>query len=432
MSAQPFFDFISKLRDAAVSNPLNTEVLTYNAALSKWKNATGGGGGGSGTVTSFSAGNLGPLFTTSVANPSTTPNLSFSLSTAGPHTFLGNNTGSTAAPGYVQPSFTDLSGSATDAQVPDVLTLTRISNLSTNGFVKTGSLNGTLSVDTTAYLTGNQTITISGDGSGSGTTAIPFTLTNIPDLTTQAGSILHTNIAAPTTPAAGKTKLYVDSTSKNIAAKNDAGTVNHGIQSRTATASNWIRSILDDGTSTISQPNFIDLSGTASTAQGALPAGGTANQVLSKNSGTNYDASWVDHLSTAVFQSVGTASPTGTTNTGGVMMGLAYGITPLRSGKVLLIVAGSIRNNTAGNGTSVGIRYGTGTAPGNGVALTGTFVVLLTGFSDTANSQLPFTAIGLATGLTLGTPIWFDLSVAVVGTGTASALNVGATAFELP
>src|SRR4030095_8299058 len=32
----------------------------------------GGGGGGSGTVTNFSAGNLGPLFTTAVANPSTT------------------------------------------------------------------------------------------------------------------------------------------------------------------------------------------------------------------------------------------------------------------------------------------------------------------------------------------------------------------------
>lgn len=37
----------------------------------------GGGGGGGGTVTSFSSGNFSPLFTTSVATPTTTPALSF-------------------------------------------------------------------------------------------------------------------------------------------------------------------------------------------------------------------------------------------------------------------------------------------------------------------------------------------------------------------
>src|SRR5262245_35480515 len=38
---------------------------------------TATGGGGSGTVTSFSAGNLSPLFTTSVATATTTPALTF-------------------------------------------------------------------------------------------------------------------------------------------------------------------------------------------------------------------------------------------------------------------------------------------------------------------------------------------------------------------
>jgi hypothetical protein len=41
-----------------------------------------GGGGGGGTVTTFSAGTLPPLFTASVANPTTTPTLSFTASTA--------------------------------------------------------------------------------------------------------------------------------------------------------------------------------------------------------------------------------------------------------------------------------------------------------------------------------------------------------------
>lgn len=54
-----------------------------------------------------------------------------------------------------------------------------LSNLTTNGFVKTGGGVGTLSVDTSTYLTGNQTITLSGDVSGSGSTAITATLANV-------------------------------------------------------------------------------------------------------------------------------------------------------------------------------------------------------------------------------------------------------------
>jgi hypothetical protein len=64
---------------------------------------------GSGTVTTFSAGTLSPLFTTSVSNPSTTPALSFTLSSFAAHTVFGNNTGSIAVPAAFQPKTTDLS-----------------------------------------------------------------------------------------------------------------------------------------------------------------------------------------------------------------------------------------------------------------------------------------------------------------------------------
>lgn len=56
--------------------------------------------GGTGTVTNFSAGNLNPLLTTSVANPTTTPALTFSLSNANSYTVFGNNSGASAAPAY--------------------------------------------------------------------------------------------------------------------------------------------------------------------------------------------------------------------------------------------------------------------------------------------------------------------------------------------
>lgn len=60
--------------------------------------------GGLGTVTNFSAGNLSPLFTTSVANPTTIPALTFSLSNAPAGTIYGNPSGGSAAPGFFAPS----------------------------------------------------------------------------------------------------------------------------------------------------------------------------------------------------------------------------------------------------------------------------------------------------------------------------------------
>lgn len=67
---------------------------------------------GTGTVTNFSAGNLSPLFTTSVATSTTTPVLTFALSNASAHTYFGNNTGSTAAPAFVSLVAADLPNTA--------------------------------------------------------------------------------------------------------------------------------------------------------------------------------------------------------------------------------------------------------------------------------------------------------------------------------
>jgi hypothetical protein len=103
------------------------------------------GGAGGGTVTNFSAGDLSPLFTTTEANTTTTPALSFVLSTAAANTVFGNNTGSTAAPGFQ---------TLVDAQIPDILTLTRASNLTTNGIVNVSGGNGTLG---SGNLTGDVT-----------------------------------------------------------------------------------------------------------------------------------------------------------------------------------------------------------------------------------------------------------------------------------
>jgi parallel beta-helix repeat protein len=58
---------------------------------------------GSGTVTSFSSGNLSPLFTTGVSTATTTPALSFTLSSVAPNSIFGNNTGSSGVPSFFNP-----------------------------------------------------------------------------------------------------------------------------------------------------------------------------------------------------------------------------------------------------------------------------------------------------------------------------------------
>jgi hypothetical protein len=144
----------------------------------------------------------------------------------------------------------------------------------------------------------------------------------------------------------------------------------------------------------------------------------------------------VSVLSPATFATGGALSPTGTTTTGtGVMMGMGatFKITPVRSGKVVLTIVGSMASSVAAAAAQVVLFYGTGTAPANAAAPTGTSVGgQITGNSATTNYNLPFTASGLVTGLVLGTQIWFDLRLnSSSGSSTASVVVTG-FAFELP
>jgi hypothetical protein len=102
------------------------------------------GGAGSGTVTSFSAGDLAPLFTTTEANPTTTPALSFALTNAAANSWFGNATGSAAAPAYntsvlpaaLMPAYTgevtSPSGSTVNTIAANAVTYAKIQNVSAN------------------------------------------------------------------------------------------------------------------------------------------------------------------------------------------------------------------------------------------------------------------------------------------------------------
>lgn len=74
---------------------------------------------------------------------------------------------------------TGLTRTANTITVNTSQNISTLSNLTTNGFVKTTGGTGALSIDTNVYITGNQNITLSGDISGSGTTAISTTLATV-------------------------------------------------------------------------------------------------------------------------------------------------------------------------------------------------------------------------------------------------------------
>lgn len=127
------------------------------------------------------------------------------------------------------------------------------------------------------------------------------------------------------------------------------------------------------------------------------------------------------------------ANPATTTSTTGVMMGLGSTakITPVFSGRVKIEITLAAAVTVATASATLQVRYGTGTAPTNGAALTGTALgSAITGWSDVASSPTPFALIVAVTGLTPGTPYWFDVSFSVsTGTGSLTGVNYVITEF---
>ena len=203
--ASTISDFTEAAQDAAAALLVaGTNVtLNYNdAANTLTINATGGGGGG---ATNLSLANststtldINSDTGTDVTLPAATTT-NAGLMTAAQQVKLGgiatgatanssdatllaraNHTGTQAAS-----TISDFS-TATDARITAAIgttvqaydgDLTAIAALSTNGFAKRTGAN-TWVIDANTYITGNQTVTLSGDATGSGTTAITVTLAN--------------------------------------------------------------------------------------------------------------------------------------------------------------------------------------------------------------------------------------------------------------
>lgn len=143
-------------------------------------------------------------------------------------------------------------------------------------------------------------------------------------------------------------------------------------------------------------------------------------------------------VAVTVASNTGTsAAPAATSSTAAyVMMGLgsSWKLTPTTFGNIRIAINGQMTNNTTGDGTNIIMAYGTGAAPVNGAAVTGTTVGINTIFTDLSGlltNGVPFAKNYIITGLTAGTAYWFDLQFKAVTGGSASCLNLEFTAQEL-
>jgi hypothetical protein len=125
------------------------------------------------------------------------------------------------------------------------------------------------------------------------------------------------------------------------------------------------------------------------------------------------------------------SNPASTSSATLTMAGLAVSFTPTSSGSAIIIITGDMANSAASAGVTVQLRYGTGVAPSNGAAVTGTALTNVTTSNHPANAQAPFSLVYYVTGLTPSTAYWLDIAQATVGGGTANVYDLNVSAAEL-
>lgn len=126
------------------------------------------------------------------------------------------------------------------------------------------------------------------------------------------------------------------------------------------------------------------------------------------------------------------SAPTGTASATGVMMGLGSTckLTPATSTRVKVTFFGSVANSALSQSILLG-KFGTGAAPVNGAAFSGTsFGATINATSAVAGAIDTFTMDAVLTGLTPATAYWLDLDLAAAS-GTATISAVHCSAFEM-
>ncbi len=165
----------------------------------------------------------------------------------------------------------------------------------------------------------------------------------------------------------------------------------------------------------------------------------SASNVLTINGGGSsvtdlgtYNQITVNGVRTQSYSSSGPSNKAGTTSASLVMLGLGKTYTVKRSSTLSVTIYGFASNTNATRSTSYVGAYGTGAAPVNGAAATGTyFGGMESATSATAGASVPIVVHDVISGLSAGTTYWFDLQFCMGGTGTSSIENVKIVILEI-
>lgn len=129
------------------------------------------------------------------------------------------------------------------------------------------------------------------------------------------------------------------------------------------------------------------------------------------------------------------SNPASTTSATGVMMGLGATchLTPTYSTRIHANLRFNIASGTAAAVGTALFKFGTGTAPANAAAITGTSVGTskqTVGISGVSTAFAEMTIGGNITGLSAGTAYWFDAAVTSPSSATIALTSVDCDAFE--
>lgn len=142
------------------------------------------------------------------------------------------------------------------------------------------------------------------------------------------------------------------------------------------------------------------------------------------------------------FVQVNSASPTGRASASTVMLGLAALITPAASGRIVVLCTGVVGNGTTTDGANLQLYFGTGAAPANNAAASGTAFGGAQAIASFVTSELTTSYalsgafnvtgqqyLGTGTAPTI-TTYWIDIGFSSTA-GTVTFTQVNLTAWEV-